>query len=50
VGAAEAMLDELGVPPEAATAMLIRQVRHRAEAPGAGVVHLRAGVPATATG
>ena len=44
VDATEAVLDEIGVPPEEATAMLIRQVRHRAAAPAAEVVDLRAGV------
>src|SRR5918997_4107971 len=40
VAATEAALDEMGVPPEQATAMLIRQVRHRAAQPEADVVDL----------
>jgi DNA-binding SARP family transcriptional activator len=50
VDATEAVLADLGVPPEEATAMLIRQVRHRVAASDAGVVDVRSGprVPAAA--
>lgn len=46
VDATEAMLDDLGVPPEEATAMVIRQVRYRHERLStAGVVDLRPSSP-----
>ncbi|HEX5944620.1 MAG TPA: BTAD domain-containing putative transcriptional regulator [Acidimicrobiales bacterium] len=46
VDVTEAMLDDIGVPPEDATAMVIRQVRHRhPTAAPAAVVDLRPGTP-----